>query len=354
MPGLELARRFYAEAVRPLLGDLPHAAARVGQGSDVLGYDTLRSADHDWGPRLELFLRPEDLHRAGELSAMLSRRLPKRFLGWPTHFEPPGARVRSMAETDGPVDHYVRITDPATWCRDVLGFDPAGGVTLLDWVATPWQRFAEVTGGAVFHDGPGELSAARRAVAWYPDDVWRFALAGLWRRIGEEESFVGRAAQVGDDLGSRVLAARLAREVGRLVLLLGRVWPPYEKWLGSALRGKPAADHLERALRAADGETRQDALCAAYEAAGRMQNELGLAAFVDATRRPFHDRPFPVIDAGRFADALTAAITDPAVAALSPTGTVDRFLDGVIALGSNEVRRATMAAAHHLPITNLG
>ena len=29
MPGVQLARLFYTEAVRPLLGDRPHAAARV-------------------------------------------------------------------------------------------------------------------------------------------------------------------------------------------------------------------------------------------------------------------------------------------------------------------------------------
>ena len=35
------------------------------------------------------------------------------------------------------------------------GVDPRGGVTVPDWLAVPWQRLAEVTGGAVFHDGTG-------------------------------------------------------------------------------------------------------------------------------------------------------------------------------------------------------
>jgi hypothetical protein len=58
VPGLQLSRAFYAEAVRPLLDEefpgLRHAAARLGPGSEVLGFDTERSTDHDWGPRLEL------------------------------------------------------------------------------------------------------------------------------------------------------------------------------------------------------------------------------------------------------------------------------------------------------------
>jgi hypothetical protein len=67
IPGLELSRRFYTEAVRPLLEEaspaIPHSAARLGSGSEVLGFDTPRSADHEWGPRLQLFLRRQDVSR---------------------------------------------------------------------------------------------------------------------------------------------------------------------------------------------------------------------------------------------------------------------------------------------------
>lgn len=43
MSGLELSRRFFHEAVRPLVTslfpDLHYAAALLGQGSEVLGFD---------------------------------------------------------------------------------------------------------------------------------------------------------------------------------------------------------------------------------------------------------------------------------------------------------------------------
>ena len=52
IPGLELSRRFYWEVVRPLLDaeftGLPHAAALIGSGSEVLGYDDAQSTDHHW------------------------------------------------------------------------------------------------------------------------------------------------------------------------------------------------------------------------------------------------------------------------------------------------------------------
>lgn len=50
IPGLQLSEAFYREAVRPILDaafpGLVYAAALIGNGSDVLGYDTPRSTDH--------------------------------------------------------------------------------------------------------------------------------------------------------------------------------------------------------------------------------------------------------------------------------------------------------------------
>ena len=60
LPGLKLGEAFYAEAVRPLLDEtfpgLPHAAALIGSGSEILGFDDEMSTDHHFGPRAMLFL----------------------------------------------------------------------------------------------------------------------------------------------------------------------------------------------------------------------------------------------------------------------------------------------------------
>src|ERR1700682_1567201 len=64
IPGLKLSGMFYREAVRPVLDAefpaLAHSAAILGPGSEVLGFDTQRSTDHHWGPRLMLFLAEAD------------------------------------------------------------------------------------------------------------------------------------------------------------------------------------------------------------------------------------------------------------------------------------------------------
>ena len=50
IPGLELASKFYEEAVKPILESvfsaLPYSAALIGTGSEVLGFDNAMSADH--------------------------------------------------------------------------------------------------------------------------------------------------------------------------------------------------------------------------------------------------------------------------------------------------------------------
>lgn len=353
VPGLRLSRAFFTTAVEPLLHEalpgLRYAAARLGPGSEVLGFDSPRSTDHDWGPRLEIFCSPDDVARHGDdLSRMLARRLPKRFLGQPTHFSPPGARVRVPADTDGPVAHLVRIVDLGGWCAERLGFDPGAALSTLDWLATPAQRLAETTGGAVFRDDDAALSTLRRKLRWYPDDLWRYLLGCQWARIGQEEAFVARAAEADDEVGSRVLTARLVRDALRLCLLLARRYPPYGKWLGSAVARVPAAAPVLGAARdavdARDAQVRQAALCAAYETLGEWQNALGLATPVAAVRRRFHDRPYQVIDAQRFADALAATITDPEVAELPPVGSVDQFVDSTQVLSHPPLCRAAARA----------
>jgi hypothetical protein len=354
LPGLELSRRFYTEAVLPILrrtlAEVPHSAARLGSGSEVLGFDTERSADHEWGPRLQIFLREEDLASRGESTwRALSEQLPKSFAGWPTHFSAAdGDPVGHMAETDGPVNHRIAITSIAGWFGHELGFNPLAGITTLDWLAAPTQRLAENTGGAVFSDGLGELAEARRRLQWYPDDLWRYALACQWQRVSQEEAFVGRAGEVGDNLGSAVVAARLVREIIRLCFLLERRWAPYSKWLGSAFGALPIAAVLEQPLHtvlgAASWPDRQAGLCAAYQIVGQAQNELALTEPVDPTVRPYHERPYLVLHAERFADALRRSIADPAVRDLPLLGTVDQVVDSTDVLRSSARNRRIIDA----------
>jgi hypothetical protein len=59
IPGLELAHAFYREVLAGILGNVPHSAAVLGEGSDILGFDSERSTDHSWGPRAQIFVEAD-------------------------------------------------------------------------------------------------------------------------------------------------------------------------------------------------------------------------------------------------------------------------------------------------------
>ena len=346
IPGLQLASEFYAAVVRPLLEEqfpqVPYAAALLGPGSEVAGFDSERSTDHDWGPRLQVFLTDRDAPQAGAVTAMLASRLPASFRGYGVAFPVTG-------EPEGAARHRVEVTGVGTWLTGRLGFDPRREVTLLDWLATPAQRLAEYSTGEVFHDGPGELTAARARLAWYPRDVWLYLLACQWQRIGQEEAFPGRCAEAGDELGSVIVTARLVRDLMRLGLLMRRRYPPYSKWLGTAFARLPGTAALGASLAAAvsagDWRAREQYLSQAYETVATWHNELCFTPPQDTRVRRFYERPYQVIGADRFTAALREAIIDPQLRQLPLTGAIDQFVDSTDALGRLGSLRACVRAA---------
>jgi hypothetical protein len=282
VPGLELSRAFYDEVVATLLDNVPHSAALLGTGSDVLGLDTERSTDHGWGPRLQVFVAEQDVER---VRLAIDEGLPDEFRGWPTRY----------GWDDIPLSHHVEVLTLERWLHEGLGFDPRLGVALVDWLATPQQLLLEVTRGAVHRDDRGDLAAVREALAWYPDDVWMWLLACQWRRLDQEEPFVGRAAEVGDELGSRILAGRLARDLVRLCFLLERQYAPYAKWFGTAfaqLAGSAGIrQHLLTAVAARTYQQREESLVRAAGAAAALHNARGVTQPVDEAVGLFHSRP---------------------------------------------------------------
>jgi hypothetical protein len=170
VPGLELSEAFYRGIVEPLLRRNAHSAALIGWGSEVLGFDTERSTDHGWGPRLQVFVEPNAVEG---LRSAVEAGLPDRFMGWPVRF---GWDLNQ-------VTHHVEVVSLGDWLPAQLGFDPREGVGIFEWLSTPQQLLLEVVSGRVFHDGLGELEPVRSSLAWYPNDVWLWLLACQWRRL---------------------------------------------------------------------------------------------------------------------------------------------------------------------------
>lgn len=342
MPGLELARQFYRQAVRPVLDDafpsLRHTAGLIGPGSEVMGFDTPMSSDHHWGPRVMLFMSDADHECYHEvIYERLRWTLPHEFMGYPTNFGKPdpddaGTRLLSATE-DGPVEHRVELYTVVGYTRDYLGLDPHTPPAPADWLSLPQQRLRAFTGGALFHDDL-DLASVQARFAYYPRDVWLYMMASGWQRISQEEHLMGRAGHAGDEIGSAVIGARLVRDVMMLCFLMERQYAPYAKWLGTAfmmLRAGPAlGPTLRRALKAETWQERGDLLAAAYEYLAAEHNALGITDQLPAERSPFWSRPFQVIHGERFSRALLQQITDSEIVRIAgrgPAGGIDQIAD---------------------------
>jgi hypothetical protein len=353
IPGVELARLFYEEAVRPIVeSDFPglvYSAALLGSGSEVLGFDTEMSTDHSWGPRLFLFLNASDYEKEGEaLRLALGHQLPLVFRGFYTHYQttPEEPNSHMPGPTDQrPISHRVVISTFSQFLKEYTGAALDQGVTLLDWLLIPEQNLRTLIAGGLFHDGLGTVEPLRRELAWYPDDVWLYLLAAQWGRIGQEEPFVGRTGIVGDETGSAILASRLVRDLMRLCFLIERQYAPYPKWFGtgfSKLSCAPVLTPIFAAVHhATSWQEREEHLVSAYEYTAERFNRLGITPPVQSKVSYFHDRPFRIIEGGEAAAITRRCISDEAVLGLPEgLGKVDQFVDSTDVLSNVERCRA--------------
>lgn len=323
--GLDLSRQFYQEAVRPGLDaafpGMPHSAALLGRGSEVLGFDDEMSRDHNWEPRVLLFLRDEDHARDGAaIGETLRQRLPDRFHDHATTYEIVTLRSYFMKNLDIDIDDEIGVHD---------------------WLTFPEQQLLMITAGAVYHDEVG-LQAVRDRFAYYPRDVWLYLLVAGWWRIHPEANLVGRSGFVDDELGSTLIGSRLVLDLMRLCFLMEKRYAPYSKWFGTAFSQLACATELSpilsKVLRAEAWPERETALTAAYEVVAAMHNALHITEPVSIEVEQMWNRPFKVVW-GDFPGVLGAQIRDPEVKRIAerwPTGGVDQLRD--IPLGPHHRR----------------
>jgi hypothetical protein len=345
IPGMELCQHFYRQAVRPVLDThyphLAHSAAHLGRGSDVLGFDTHQSRDHHWGPKVTLFLTEADwLKYSTAINDLLSGELPYQIQGYPTNFRDlhiDGGHMH-LIET-GPVNHAIQITTIQRYFQEYIGVEPGELIPEIAWLAIPQQRLRTIASGRVFFDGLNQLESARKALNWYPQDVWIYLLANQWRRIDQEEPFMARCGDVGDELGSRLIAARQVNEIIRLCFLMERQYIPYYKWIGTAFSHISCAKYLipifQDVFDSKNWEARQNHLSRAYLHIAEMHNTLGLTAYIAPELSNFYDRPYLVPHSSRFVDALHEAIQSEIIQALPPhAGAIGQFVDSTDILDS--------------------
>jgi len=158
MKGLDLSEKFYFEVVKPLLflhfpNLFSYTACLIGNGSEILGYDTEMSCDHDWGPRLLLFLNDVDLIRyKSVVEEMLKYNLPSTFCNYPTSFKLSESLdgkyanvhipIDTTATNNGIIDHKVILTSVKVFLLDQLNFTiELDTLNFIDWLSFPQQNY---------------------------------------------------------------------------------------------------------------------------------------------------------------------------------------------------------------------
>ncbi len=336
MQGIELSRRFYADIVAPWVNEvapeLEHSAALIGYGSELLGFDDEMSKDHNWGPRVHLYVSPESFgtyaHRlVREFSAVAPTQFEGEPIGWRNRPHPPA----NGKEAAGALEHGLEVHTLEETLEWLLGVRSVEDLPPKHWLGFAEQRLLAFTAGAVFRDDSDRMTKARQRLAYFPDDIWFYKIACQWRRISEEQAFVGRAGQAGDDLGSRVVAARLVRDIMWMAFLLSRTYAPYSKWFGTAFSRLALAGeltpHTELALRAENWQERGEALAAAYLVLARRQVADGIGRRFEPVVGPYFERPFATINSDDAVAAALEGIKDPAIKRLPIIGSLDQVSD---------------------------
>ena len=257
MKGLELSRRYYEEACRPVLADRLGdrldrlAVGLVGNGSECYGFDDELSQDHDFGPRFFVWLTDEDEQAMGGEVREALRAVPKSFLTYQgVNTSEHGAVGRQGVFRIG--DYY----------RMMIGLDhvPAS--------MNEWRRLGEVnlsiaTNGEVFADGPGEFTAFRNALkAGFPADLRLKKIAAACCAAAQTGQYnYIRCLHRGEDVGAYICQAQFLESAMRLIYLLNNAYRPFYKWLHRGLwelpiLGRESYDAARGLTRAADPDER--------------------------------------------------------------------------------------------------
>jgi len=121
-----------------------------------------------------------------------------------------------------------------------------------------------------------------------------------------------------------------------LYFLMERKYAPYSKWFGVAFKKLACGSTLEPILlqiqQASTWPEREASLSRAYMILGDKHNALGITEQVDSAISFFWERPFHVIHAGRFVDAIPKQTKDPEMERLLSRpliGNVNQWSDNV-------------------------
>jgi hypothetical protein len=345
--GLDLCEAFFRECAKLIIErhypGLRYSAGALGYGSDVLGYDDAVSTDHMWGPRFYLFLCEGDIHLKDALMSLFGAELPYTFMGYNVSFsDPDSVGVRQgVPITSGAVSPLIWIHTIDEYISEYLGGLPQANA---EWLAASEHRLLGFTRGRLFADALG-LAEIRARLAFYPEDVRLYLIASQWAVISEEQAFVKRCGDRGDDLGSRIICSRIAERLMRLCFLYCGTYAPYSKWLGTAFKRLPIDTAINTALEAAlsanSVQEREKRTVAAQALVAALHNATYSGDNFEIRVQKYYGRDIDVIFCDALAELVRGKISDPALRELPLFGSLSQ-IGNLVALSDDPAYRGKL------------
>ncbi|MCD6342867.1 MAG: DUF4037 domain-containing protein [Spirochaetaceae bacterium] len=230
MKGMELSRRYYDKVVFPAFERLAADELDLmtfglsGPGSECYGYDDKLSRDHDWGPRVCIWI-PEELYRQkSDRLKEIYEELDNHFLGYG-----PIKRLDTRIQRDG-------ILSTSNYYKNFLGTDRPPE-NLHDWLLLPEESLSLCTNGEIFREGSGLFCNMRQVLkTYFPPDLWLKKISSRCKAASQHGQYnLLRADRRDDRLAVEHHKSRFIYETVSLVFLLNRTYHPIDKWLFKGL-----------------------------------------------------------------------------------------------------------------------
>jgi hypothetical protein len=270
--------------------------------------------DHNWGPRLQLFINEKELIE--ELNGYLCSELPFHYKNFPVNFSKPdydnAVNMKSIDKL--PINHLIEITTFEDYLNNRYSIDKINNFQNNDWLGFSDQNLLEITSGLVFHDGLNKVNKTREELKFYPLDICRLRMAVLWNYIWNKEAFIGRSIATNDYVGLKINASRIVNYLMKILFYLEKRYIPYSKWFGSAFAKLTAYNGINdlviNLLKENIPENIENNLCLLYEKVLERNNKNTELPYIKNKTRNFFNRPYKVIFSENIVSEFINSIKD--------------------------------------------
>lgn len=224
MNGMELSRDYYTKAVKPLLEETSCfeklTVGLVGEGSECAGFDDAISKDHDFAPRVCIWLSRRDYESQKDA---LNKLLIQAKYDY--------ARDCGAFELSRELENRSNLLVTERFYKRYTG-KSGGPENWREWIAIPSEYLFVATNGEIFLEGDTDFMRIRKHLkGFYPEDVRIKKIVAAVGRLSQAGQYnYRRVHQRGDDVACFRTVNVFLENFFAAMFLLRRRYMPFYKW----------------------------------------------------------------------------------------------------------------------------